>query len=100
METKAGEREGEGREGGAEQGWRSRACPSLFEVACSESGGLTERRREAILAHSQHCPRCRFALAELAQARRELLGATAADGFLQAQRAANEIAALLRHRLH
>ncbi|MEP6653927.1 MAG: hypothetical protein ABJA82_11235 [Myxococcales bacterium] len=75
-------------------------CPSLFDVACLESGDLTAHRRAAVLAHARRCPRCGLSLAELSQARREILGAAPATRSVQAQRAAQQIAEALRMRLH
>ncbi|MEO5769507.1 MAG: hypothetical protein ABIS92_14235 [Polyangia bacterium] len=75
-------------------------CPSLFDVACLESGDLTANRRATMLAHTRRCPRCGLSLAELSQARRELLGAAPAARVAQAQRDAQQIAEALRLRLH
>ena len=75
-------------------------CPSLFDVACLESGGLTPNRRVAVLAHTRRCARCGLSLAELSEARREILGATPDARSAQAQRAARQIAEAVRMRLH
>jgi hypothetical protein len=85
--------------------WRARSrqalrCPSVLDVAGFESGTLSGVRRAVIDAHSRRCPYCACSLAELQQARLEILGLTPGGRAAVAQRAADEIETLLRRRLH
>ncbi len=79
---------------------REAPCPSLVDVACLESGDLSEARRVAVNAHSRGCFRCGLSLAEFRQARNEILGATARARAARSRRAAEDIQKLLRQRLH
>jgi anti-sigma factor RsiW len=76
------------------------ACPSVLDVACLESGDLSDLRRAAVRAHSRRCARCGASLADLKAARNEILGPTPAARSTRSRRAAEEIQNLLRRRLH
>ena len=75
-------------------------CPSVLDVAGFESGTLSAVRRAVIDAHSRRCAYCACSLAELQQARVEILGATSGGSAAVAQRAAESIEIQLRRRLH
>jgi hypothetical protein len=79
---------------------RTNRCPSVLDVARFESGELSELRNAVLQAHSSHCFRCGCSLAELQQARAEILGITPHARSLRSRRAAEEIQNLLRRRLH
>ena len=86
-------------------GWRARSrqalrCPSVLDVAGFESGTLPAVRRAVIDAHSRTCPYCACSLAELQQARTEILGANPMGRAAVAQRAAAQIETLVRRSLH
>jgi hypothetical protein len=72
----------------------------VLDVACFESGGLSDLRRAAVKAHSRSCMRCGFSLADIRQARTEILGATEKIRTLRSRHAAEEIQNLLRPRMH
>lgn len=99
METKAFD-------GGETPGaWRARSrqalrCPSVLDVAGFESGTLSAVRRAVVDAHSRRCAYCACSLAELQQARVEILGVTSGSSGAIAQRAAEDIETILRRRLH
>jgi len=69
-------------------------------VASFESGALPPLRRVVVSAHSRRCPHCACSLAELQQARAELLGRLPEGRAAAARRAAAEIETLLHRRLH
>jgi hypothetical protein len=85
--------------------WRSKIrhrlrCPSVLDVASFESGDLSALRSAVVGEHSRRCAHCACSLAEIQQARNEILGPLPAARALAAQRAAAEIEMLLRRRLH
>jgi len=75
-------------------------CPSVLDVASFESGGLPALRHAVVSAHSRRCPHCACSLAEIQQARNEILGPLPEGRAAAARRAAEEIETLLRRRLH
>lgn len=75
-------------------------CPSVLDIAAFEAGDLDGLRRAELTAHARHCKRCDTALAELQQARREILGATDLARLSRVRLAAREIEDALRRRLH
>lgn len=85
--------------------WRTKSrhglrCPSVLDVAGFEAGSLPALRRALVSAHSRRCPHCACSLAEIQQARNEILGPLPDDRAAAARRAAEEIETLLRRRLH
>jgi anti-sigma factor ChrR (cupin superfamily) len=72
----------------------------LIDVARYESGDLSLARRATIQAHSGCCARCGTSLADIRQAREEILGSTANSTSTQSRHAAEEIRAILRRALH
>lgn len=72
----------------------------MLDVASFESGDLPARRSAIVGEHSRRCAHCACSLAEIQQARTELLGPLPAARALAARRAAEEIETLLRRRLH
>ncbi|MES1205139.1 MAG: hypothetical protein ABUS79_04305 [Pseudomonadota bacterium] len=75
-------------------------CPSVLDVARFESGDLNEAQRATVIAHARQCARCGLSVAELREARKEILGGTADISTVRSLRAAEEIATILRLRLH
>lgn len=80
-------------------GWGTR-CPSVLDIARIESGDLGGARRAVVIAHAGRCSRCGLTIAELREARNEILGPTPHARFAQSQRAAAAIENILRLRLH
>lgn len=75
-------------------------CPSVLDLAAFEAGDLDGLGRAELTAHARHCVRCGTALAELQQARREILGTTDLARLSRVRLAAREIEDALRRRLH
>lgn len=85
--------------------WRARSrhtlrCPTVLDVAGFEAGILPAVQRAVIAAHARRCAHCACSLAEIQQARVELLGPSLSGRAAVVQRAAQEIETLLRRRLH
>lgn len=75
-------------------------CPTMLDVAHFEAGDLVSARAVEVQYHLRHCARCKASLAEIRQARHEILGLTAVAQLHRSRRAAAEIQFLLRRRLH
>lgn len=71
----------------------------MVDVARYEAGDLGTARAIEVQFHFRQCPRCGSSLADIRQARHEILGLTASSQAIRARTAAEEIRKSMRCRL-
>lgn len=72
----------------------------MLDVARYEAGDLGTARAIEVQFHFRQCPRCVSSLAEIRQARHEILGLTPSSQATRSRHAAEEIRWVLRGRVH